>query len=162
MEQLREHAEAIQRARSWLDGFRDRKKAAEAGYREAHKDLFDALSEAEEQLRIAETAGRQAALNVYHETGVKVLSYGFNIQERTQLEYDDTRALEWAKEHGMALKLDKPAFEKLAKASLHSTPEMRGDAKAFGIVDAHVMPSATIAQDLTKVLTESRQTQEAC
>ena len=56
------------------------------------------------------------ALDQYKQTGEKTLDHGVKIMVRKTLEYDQAAALNWAKDHGLALSLDKRAFEKIAKA----------------------------------------------
>ena len=55
------------------------------------------------------------ALNEYNNTGIKTLYGGIGIRVMQRLEYNPTRAIEWAKKHSIALMLDKKAFEKIAK-----------------------------------------------
>lgn len=48
----------------------------------------------------------------FKETTNKNLVGGYKIQERKKIEYDETKALAWAKEKDMFLSLDKKSFEK--------------------------------------------------
>lgn len=59
---------------------------------------------------------RDLTLQAYAETGDKAPAEGVGIRERTVLTYENKIALDWAKAHKMALKLDTSAFEKIAKA----------------------------------------------
>lgn len=48
----------------------------------------------------------------FKETTNKNLVGGYKVQERKKIEYDETKALTWAKEKDMFLSLDKKSFEK--------------------------------------------------
>ena len=48
----------------------------------------------------------------FKDTTNKNLVGGYKIQERKKIEYDETKALAWAKEKDMFLSLDKKSFEK--------------------------------------------------
>lgn len=48
----------------------------------------------------------------FKETTNKNLVGGYKVQERKKIEYDETKALAWAKEKDMFLSLDKKSFEK--------------------------------------------------
>ena len=70
-----------------------------------------------EELNIAEFTDiiSQRAIKEYNNTGTKTLYGGIGIRVMQRLEYNPTRAIEWAKKHSIALMLDKKAFEKIAK-----------------------------------------------
>ena len=86
-------------------------------------------SEAEQKLR-------ELTLKAYAETGNKAPAEGVGIREVTKLNYDPKIAFDWAKSHKMALKLDVPAFDKIAKASQPDFVKITQE------------PQATIAQNL--------------
>ena len=65
----------------------------------------------------AETKLRELALLTYAETGDKTVAPGVGIRVMTKLGYDNQEAMIWAMEHKLALKLDTPAFEKIAKTN---------------------------------------------
>ena len=98
------------------------------------------LEEARAQLAMAETVLRDAALQEFARTGNKAPAPGVGIRVLTKLVYDLRTAYDWALEHKVALELDVPIFEKLAKAA---PPEF---------VQVKEEPQATIATDLDKVL----------
>ena len=64
--------------------------------------------------------------------------YGVAIREVTKLHYSDDAAFQWAKNHELALKLDKKQFEKIAKID------------TLEFVTITTEPQATIAQDLSE------------
>ena len=55
-------------------------------------------------------------LQEFEETQKKKLTGGLGIREMQVLDYEESKAFEWAKVHEMCLKLDRTAFEKIAKA----------------------------------------------
>ncbi len=103
---------------------------------EVHKAMTQALAEAEAALRAA-------AVAAYQETGNKAPASGVGIRVQTKLAYHPDDALRWAKEHDMALALDKPAFEKIAKAA---PPDFVRKVESA---------QATIATDLSAVVEEA-------
>ena len=58
---------------------------------------------------------RVQALECFHIHGEKAMFGGVGIRESTVLSYDDARALEWAIEHKVFLRLDVKGFEAHAK-----------------------------------------------
>lgn len=56
-----------------------------------------------------------SALKEFKETSNKKLTGGLGIREINVYDYDDSKALAWAKEHDMCLSLDKKAFNSLMK-----------------------------------------------
>jgi len=63
-----------------------------------------------------ETELRTLALEEYAITNDKKLTGGLGIRVMKKIEYDNEKAFKWAKEHSLALSLDKKKFEKLAKS----------------------------------------------
>lgn len=92
-------------------------KAYEDEFYATHADLLHKVDDAQSDAIEAEIAVRAAALAEYEATGKKTLGHGVGIRVTTKLDYDAADALTWAKEHDMALALDKSAFERIAKAS---------------------------------------------
>ena len=109
-----------------------------------YKESFEALASAKAHCSEAEQTLRELILQAYRETGNKAPAPGVGIRIITNLIYDATKALEWAKQHGLALKLDTSAFEKIAKVDKPDFVEMAEE------------PQATIATDLSKVLQEEK------
>jgi len=83
-----------------------------------------------------ESAVRETALERYAVDGNKKPTPGVAIRVLTKLNYDPAAALAWAKEHTIALALDKRAFSKIANV----------DPPAF--VEVTEEPQATIARTL--------------
>ena len=120
------------------------KEEANKKYLADNKDLFSEIDILKEQMIKTETEIREMALMEYKETGKKKLEYGVEIKIFKKLEYEEAEALKWAKDHNMALSLDKRAFDKIAKAdpmdfikineipqaTLPSVIEVKDDAKS--------------------------------
>lgn len=83
---------------------------------------------------------REMALAEFAATGAKKLPHGIGIRVTTKLDYDESKAFEWAKSHGLALRLDAKAFERIAKA----------DAPDF--VQVVEVPTVTLPTDTAKLL----------
>lgn len=90
-----------------------------------------ALDGMEQELRVA-------ILDDYAIHGNKSPASGCGVRVSTKLVYDSAVALAWAKEHRLALQLDKRVFERIAK----------GEPMEF--VRTEQVATATIATDLTK------------
>ena len=109
----------------------------------AHYQEIDHLKALTQALSDAEGALRAAAVAAYQETGSKAPTPGVGIRVHAKLVYHPDDALRWAKEHDLALALDKPAFEKIAKAA---PPDF---------VRTVESAQATIATDLSAVVGEA-------
>lgn len=103
---------------------------------EANQPLLDNESRAKTVCLEAESALRELTLDTYVRTGNKAPAPGVGIREVTKLDYDMKVAFDWALHHEIALKLDIPAFEKIAKVSPPS------------FVTIYQEPQATIATQL--------------
>ncbi len=103
-----------------------------------NQELYDTMEEVKQECAVTEQILRDMTLEAFKATGNKAPAVGVGIRVVTKLIYDVGKALEWAKQHGLALKLDVAAFEKIAKA----------DKPDFFEVDTS--PQATIATDLDK------------
>ena len=92
-------------------------KALEAELREKYSGVYAKRDQWQARLTEEETRLRSMIADNYDATGDKRPHPALGVRETTKLTYDDKLALAWAKEHDMALALDKKAFEKIAKAS---------------------------------------------
>ena len=140
---LEEQIQKVRKLREQVGGFQTLKDRHWMAFQETHIDLFNNLNAAKAECAEAEQALRDMTIQTYKETGNKAPSPGVGIRIITKLIYDAGKALEWAKQHGLALKLDISAFEKIAKA----------DKPNF--VDVVEEPTATIAVDLGKLPLET-------
>jgi len=94
----------------------NRKKYAYEQYLSENEELFSKIQEKDYDIAELTENIKLMALNKFKETGEKKLDFGVGIQVRKVLEYDDKEALKWAKDHGLALSLNKTAFKKFANA----------------------------------------------
>lgn len=110
-------------------------KAENAAAHETLEGLVAELTQVEKDLRAAGFAEFQA-------TGAKKLPCGLGVRVSTKPDYDPAEALTWAKHHGLALQLDKAAFERIVKAD---TPDF---------VKMVEVPTVTLPSDSAKLLGE--------
>ena len=137
---LEEQIKEIAQLRETVDKLKKWKSEAMMAWEKEHeKQLSDIVIEAA-KLAEAETKLREQAVELFKTTGNKQVADGVGIRETEKLEYDEKQAFEWAKEHVMALSLDKKAFDKIAKAS------------PMEFVKVVSVPTAAIATDLSKYL----------
>ncbi len=93
------------------------KRSAYGKYLQENGALFFDIDTVAEQIGIIEDEIKELALMEYKETGEKKLKFGVGIRILKKLEYEEAEALTWAKEHSMALSLDKRYFDKIARAN---------------------------------------------
>lgn len=104
-------------------------------------DRHESLNRVKGKQAEAEAEVRKQALAIYLETGDKAPHPAIKVKVYTVLDYEPADALDYAREHlPKALKLDKRAFERAARAI---EPDF---------VDFTDEPRATIARDLSKYL----------
>jgi len=89
---------------------------AEQRFRTENEDLIKSIGDLAEKQTEAETNIREQALSEYEKTGEKKFGCGVGIRIMKSLIYEEKQALTWAKTHSLALKLDRRAFENIAKA----------------------------------------------
>ena len=87
-----------------------------AEFEKANEDLIGVINLFQEKITESEEEIRKEALVQYEKTGEKKLDFGVGIRIMKRLNYDPKQAFSWAREHSLALTLDKRAFEKIAKA----------------------------------------------
>ena len=104
--------------------------------------LLNNLEETSKRVAALEAAIRADTLAEYDQMGVKNPYPGVQVKEMTRLDYESSKALEWAKRTGVALLLNTKTFETLVKA----------DPEEFPFVEIFKVPQVQIAQDLEKVL----------
>lgn len=110
-------------------------------WEEKYVPWIDEARQTGEELATAEQALRAAAIAGYLETGDKMPTPGVGIRVTSRPCYDPTAALEWAREHSLALRLDVKTFEAIAKHGACGS-----------LVTYQVEPTAMIASDLSKIL----------
>ena len=131
--QLHEARERYADAKAVLD-------AARHEFDTAYAQEIEAVREWAEELADVDANLRTEAVAAYLETGERKPAPGIEIKVFDALHYNPDDAYEWAKEHGLALKLDDAAFKNIAKA------------QRLDFVDYVQEPKATVATDLGKVL----------
>lgn len=102
-----------------------------------HAEVLAARARAVDAAATADAALRAAVLEAFRDTGDVAPAPGCKVVQRTVLDYDAAVALDWAKGSGLALTLDKKAFEKVAKATPIPGVTIRQE------------PSVTVASDLS-------------
>lgn len=119
---------------------RQKKEDIRKRYNEMHEkymsEITSELENVKYDLAEEESQLRSRLVGEYETTGVKKFDYGLGVRVMKRLEYDESIALEWAKAHKMALKLDKRKFEKLAKA------------EPMGFVEIKEEPIGTIPREI--------------
>jgi len=138
-QQLKEQINAVVEAREKAQEATTRRTEAYQKWVEVNQPLIDNESNAKSACQEAEVKLREMALETYAETGEKAVAPGIGIRVMTRLNYENQKAMEWAIEHKLALKLDSSAFEKIAKTS------------TLPFVTITEEPQATIAAELNKV-----------
>ena len=84
-------------------------------FEEENKDLFEKYDLLKNKLEYMKEIINEKMINLYKEQGVKKTDYGVNIKVMKVLNYDESKALDWARTHNLCLKLDKKEFDKIAK-----------------------------------------------
>lgn len=107
-----------------------------AEFENKNKELLDKIERTKEEIFHTENSLRVFAIERYVKTQKKVFDGGVKIRIMEKVLYKEDEAFEWAKEHRLALSLDKKAFEKIAK----TTPLL--------FVDYRKEPMATIPQKI--------------
>lgn len=139
-EQLTQWARNVATTRTALAEMQDEYKRRLAEFEAVNAGLIENINVLKLNATQFEDELREMALAEYAATGAKKFSHGIGIRVTTKLDYDEVQALEWAKAHRLALKLDAKAFEKIAKAD---TPDF---------VQVVEVPTATLPTDTAKLL----------
>lgn len=87
-----------------------------AEFEKANAGIIELVNDFQEKIQVSEGLIREEAIIKFKETGEKKLEFGVGIRVMKKLTYNDKQAFSWAKDHSLALALDKRAFEKIAKA----------------------------------------------
>ncbi len=116
MAELLEQIKVVAEVRRETQKARDIVDAARTLFNNYNHIIIEEAATLKEELTTNEATLRELTLQAYAETGNKAPAEGVGIRELTVLTYDGKVALDWAKAHKMALKLDTSAFEKISKA----------------------------------------------
>jgi len=136
-EELKQQILRVHEARALALGATEAVVKARQQWEEESHEVLDTAAKWQLEAQEAEAKLREMTLAAWAKTGNKKPAPGVGIQQATQLVYEKGQAFTWAKEHGLALALDRASFENLAKA----------DPPDF--VKVIKEPRATIATDLT-------------
>jgi len=118
----------------------ERLKTSRAKWEEENESLLAKQAMAEGRLTESEQILREMTISAYQLTGEKRPGPGVEVKEFLVLSYAEQDAFNWAKQHGLALKLDEKAFKRIAEVN---TPDF---------VTIKREPRASIASDLEKAL----------
>jgi len=111
--------------------------------------LLTAQKEEKAALLVAENTLRELTLAAYQaDPNNKKPAPGVGIKLIKQVEYDPIFALQWAKDQGVALKLDASAFEKAVLAFSEADRENLGLNEISNVWER---PTATISKNLEEI-----------
>jgi len=136
MDSLQSTVAKLHRARLILLTVADEIAASRQEWEASIALKFITKQAAQEAIDRLETEAKSIRIEMF-DGETKTPLYGIGIRDRAELLYTEEDALQWAIDHELALKLDKPAFEKIAKVS---PPEF---------VTINTVRTATIARDLS-------------
>jgi hypothetical protein len=88
--------------------------ARRRAFDDEHAELLAEVAADSALVARLEEQARRLALAVYAATGQREPVAGCRVIEEVRLAYDQQRALRWARTHGVCLRLDTGAFERLA------------------------------------------------
>lgn len=89
----------------------------QANFLEANAELINDCERVKTELSETDAALRSAMIEHFLHTGEKSIDSDLTVRVNTRLLYDKNEALNWAKEHNLALKLDEREFEKIASST---------------------------------------------
>lgn len=116
VDQLKEQIAVVADARRWAQEASEAKTTARIEWEDNNRELFDTATATAQLVSDTEAKLRELTLQAYEQTGNKAPAQGVSVKIFEVLNYDADKAKEWALSHGLALKLDVPIFEKVAKA----------------------------------------------
>ncbi len=111
------------RSRAELELLKKDYDQAYAQFLRQNFDLLEAIKDRKDMISSLEASIRAMALAEFKESGNNRPAWGVKINHVTECEYPEVEAVKWAREHGQAVRFDKTAFEKIAKADPESMPE---------------------------------------
>lgn len=112
---LESETDRLIRLKQLFEKLKLRKNILEEEFKKENHLFFEEYEINRDRLNSAEENVRILAIERYKETNNKILYKNIGIRIMTKLEYSQELALEWAKQHNLALELDKKSFEKIAK-----------------------------------------------
>ncbi len=128
-----------------------------AAFMEQNKELYDRIGVVERAVAADEEDVRRQALAYYQSATEapdrKCPAPGVTVKVFQVVTYNPREALAWARSSGLALALDKAAFERIAKGSYPEGPDWEGKQ----IVQMTEEPRCQIATDLDAALKKEGQ-----
>ena len=98
-----------------LDKKRNELADKQKHFNDENKHLFDEIDNLTSIILGVKNELKQQAISEYQKDGMKKRDGDIGIRVMTDLQYDEDKAFEWAKEHSLCLSLNKKDFEKIAK-----------------------------------------------
>jgi len=151
IEQIQSVAEARERVRIATE----MRQTSYVEWQNENQHLLDNETHTKETLSAKETLLRELTIAAYHQTGNKKPAEGINVKIFEVLSYNEEEAMNWAIQHQVALKLDKPIFEKIAKVDKPSFVKISEEPRAqiakelpLDFVVTFTEPQATISTNL--------------
>lgn len=105
----------LKRLREDKSGYKAEYDLKMAAFEEANKDLINNMEKINAQSTTMEDIIRTNSLDHYNLNKNKQVCFGVGIREMQNVLFDDDLAKAWAIQTGLCLKLDVPAFKKIAK-----------------------------------------------
>ena len=115
-EQIREEVSKFLEIRDEEAKLRDTFKILKEQFEEENKELILKINELREKRVIKEENLKQQRCLHYEITKNKSNLHGLGMRIMKKIYYPKDKAMEWALEHKLALKLDEPTFKKIAVA----------------------------------------------
>ena len=113
---MKELIEYLKEQRTKQTEAKDKYNKAFEQFREQQKSTLEDIENCNLVIGGLTTDIKAEALTEYEKTGNKKLEFGVGIRVMSKMNYDPIKAFDWAKEHQLAIMLDKKSFEKHAKA----------------------------------------------
>lgn len=137
-EALKQQIAIVADTRAAMKNVQELKRQSLAKWETDNAEILTAEVTLKSNLAEDETVLRDMTIAIFKATGDKHPDQNVGIREGEKLEYGSKDALEWAKTHGLALTLDKSAFEKIVKT----------DPTQFEFVTVTPVVTATIATEI--------------
>lgn len=138
---LAERVARLARARVAAENWNEHLRILRAGWESEHAHDITQQRDSAAELEAANSALREAVLTAYRaDPTTRKPVVGAEVVLSTKYAYDGAQALAWARESGVALKLDAKLFEKVAKDA------------ALPFVTITQEPTVRVASDLSAAL----------
>lgn len=112
---LKTALEILKKQREKKEELKKRYDELKERFEQENKELIETIKKNNETTTQTEETVKDIATSIYETSGEKKLFGGVGIRVYKKLDYDQEKALEWAKQHELCLELNKKSFEKIAK-----------------------------------------------